>query len=204
MSPRPYHRGRRQIATDETRARIVTAARELLADPRATAFTIDAVAEGADVARMTVYYQFKSKGGVLQAVFDDFGAQANMRQLRSAFQELDVQKALDILIETFCRLWHTQGGLLRRLNALAVLDPEVNDAMMERGSWRREAIAQIVQRLQIQHGADELVDLLHMLTTFEAYDTLAARNRPRQQIISMLQTTAHGMVLAAQLRGSSP
>lgn len=58
--PRPYQAGERRLAaTAATRSKIINAARELLADPRSTTFSIDAVAERADVARMTVYYQIQ-------------------------------------------------------------------------------------------------------------------------------------------------
>jgi len=58
VSPRPYQSERRQAATNETRARILEAAHSLLSGPGGATFTIDAVAEQADVARMTVYHQF--------------------------------------------------------------------------------------------------------------------------------------------------
>ncbi len=55
MSPRPYRLGQRQATTEQTRARILTAARELLAESSGlSGFSIDAVAHKADVARMTV------------------------------------------------------------------------------------------------------------------------------------------------------
>jgi len=69
MSPRPYRLGQRQATTEQTRARILAAARELLmARDGFNGFSIDAVAREADVARMTVYYQFGSKIGLLEAL----------------------------------------------------------------------------------------------------------------------------------------
>ncbi len=60
--------GRRQATTSETRTRILAAARELLAASGAAGFSIEAVAQQADVARMTVYYQFGSKPGLLEMI----------------------------------------------------------------------------------------------------------------------------------------
>ena len=72
MSPRPYNLGRRQESAEQTRMRIVEAARELLmASDGFSGFTMEAVARQAGVARMTVYYQFESKVGLLEAVSDD-------------------------------------------------------------------------------------------------------------------------------------
>lgn len=196
MSPRAYQAGkRRELATEATRARIIAAARELLADPRVPTFSIDAVAERADVARMTVYYQFKSKGKLLEALFDDFGARANMRDLRKAFQDTEPARAVNTLIEIFSRLWESQRPLVRRLNAMAVLDPEVDSAVTERGGWRREALSELVRRFPLERtGADEVVELLHVLTSFESYDALAKTHRTRGDVARLLQRAAAGIL----------
>ncbi|MGH2485467.1 MAG: TetR family transcriptional regulator, partial [Ktedonobacterales bacterium] len=52
--PRAYRLGQREAASEQTRSRILDAARELLvATDGFSAFSIDAVAKRADVARMT-------------------------------------------------------------------------------------------------------------------------------------------------------
>src|SRR2546430_12814949 len=103
MSPRPYRLGQRQVAADETRSRIVKAAREQL--EKEASFSLDAVARRADVARMTVYYQFGSRHGLLEALFDDLAARGGIPQLPSAFQEPDPMAALDRLVGDFAHLW---------------------------------------------------------------------------------------------------
>lgn len=195
MSPRPYQVGRRRkAAVEATRARILAAARDLLADPHTTAFTIDAIAERADVARMTVYYQFKSKAKLLEALFDDFGTRANMKKIQEAFRDSDPAQGLRKLIEVFCHLWKTQGALIRRLSAMAVLDADVDAAMRERGSWRREAIARIVERMSLGPAAGEIVDLLYVLTSYETYATLAAGQRAQKNIAPLLARAARALV----------
>src|SRR5260370_38951822 len=87
MSPRPYRLGQRKVLTEQARARILTAARELLmASDGFSGFSIDAVARQADVARMTVYHQFGSKIGLLEALSDSLAAHGGMEQLASAFR----------------------------------------------------------------------------------------------------------------------
>ena len=86
MAPRPYNLGQRQASAEETRRRIVAAARDLLADESGPpGFTVDTVARRAGVARMTVYHQFRSKRGVLEALFDDLANRGLMPHLRPAF-----------------------------------------------------------------------------------------------------------------------
>ena len=135
---------------------------------------------------MTVYYQFKSKGKLLEALFDDFAKRADMHEMRRAFQESDPLKSLDAIIGVFCRLWESQGALLRRLTTLAALDPEVNDALSERGSWRKEALTEIVRRLPDKKDQEEIVDVLFALTSVEAFDTLAVRHKSSKNIAKVL------------------
>jgi AcrR family transcriptional regulator len=186
MSPRPYQAGQRRLAaTAATRKKIVEAARALLADPEAGAFSIDAVAERADVARMTVYYQYKSKAKLLEALFDDLGERADMRRMRKVFEERDARKSLGLLVDVFCHLWETQGSILRRLTAIAALDPEVDRALEERGDWRREALTNLIGRLPKRKRAEELVEVLHALTSFDVYETLRRAKRSSEVSASL-------------------
>src|SRR5207244_10182138 len=99
MSPRPYRLGQRQMAADETRSRILNAAREQL--EKEASFSIDAVARRADVARMTVYYQFGSRRGLLEALFDDLAARGGVPQVPSACQGREPMVALGRLVGRF-------------------------------------------------------------------------------------------------------
>src|SRR3954453_6584059 len=75
MSPRPYRLGERESAIQQTRDRIIEAARALLTTSDGiTSFSIEAVARQANVARMTVYYQFGSRVGLLEAICDTMAA----------------------------------------------------------------------------------------------------------------------------------
>src|SRR2546423_15320076 len=104
MSPRPYKLGQRQASTDQTRARILSAARELLmASQGFSGFSIEAVARQADVARMTVYHQFGSKIGLLEALFDSLASSGGMEQVASAFRQTAPLPALGDYITAFRR-----------------------------------------------------------------------------------------------------
>lgn len=194
VSPRPYKAGERRLAaTEATRTKILEAAREQLLDPRASTFSIDAIAERASVARMTVYYQFKSKAKLLEALLSDFGERANMREMQNVFRERDPRASFDRLIDIFCRFWTTQGAPLRRLNAMAALDSDVDRALTERGGWRRDAIAKIVSRLPERANAEEVIDVLHALTSLDTFDLLASRHA-EPQIAAMLKRAAAAIV----------
>ncbi|MGZ3497509.1 MAG: TetR/AcrR family transcriptional regulator [Vulcanimicrobiaceae bacterium] len=189
MSPRPYRQGsKRQAATEQTRTRIIDAARQLLmgeSDP--AGFTIDAVANKAGVARMTVYYQYESKQGLLAALFDDLGERGQMFRLREAFAAADPFDALARFIQVFMGFYASNRLFIRRLSALAALDSELNDALSERGGWRRKGLRTIVERIAEKRGrpaesvTEPVLTTLHALTSFEMFDYLATDGRTPQQ-----------------------
>src|SRR2546429_7967385 len=128
MSPRPYRLGQRQMATEQTRARILTAARELLLTSDAfSGFSIDAVARQADVARMTVYYQFGSKIGLLEALSDYLASQGGMEQLATAFRQPEPFDALAEYIAVFSRFWDADRLRKSRLRDLNELHPDIEE-----------------------------------------------------------------------------
>ncbi len=195
--PRPYSLGRRQAASDETRARVIAAARELIVSADGVrGFTIDAVARQAGVARMTVYYQFGSKRGLLEAVFDDLAAHGGMERMASVFTHREPLEALDELVAVFGHFWASDRLVLRRFRALATLDPELEPAVRARDEWRRNGCRVIVGRLAERYGrqlaaaADDAVDMLHTLTSFETFDTLAGPTRSPEAVTPLLQRLA--------------
>lgn len=183
--------------SEQTRARILAAARTLLTAPDGVAaFSIDAVAGEADVARMTVYYQFGSRAGLLEALFDDLAAHGGMEHLATAFQQPQARAALDAFISVFCRFWASDRLALRRLRGLAILDPELEEALRTRNERRRTGLTVLVQRLIDQEGqpppgaTEAVLATLHMLTSFETYDALAGSIHSQDEVMAIIQRLA--------------
>jgi AcrR family transcriptional regulator len=200
LSPRPYHSTARRTAADQTRTRIVAAARELLASEAAGGFSVDAVARAAGVVRMTVYYQFGSKAGLLDALFDDFAARGHVERIREAFALQDPLAALDTFVATFGTFFDSDRLVLRRLNALAALDPEIWQSLSARTERRREAARVLIPRLaaagaQLRASPEEAVDVLFALTTFEMFDHLVGRTGSIAGVIPAVQRTVRGALL---------
>jgi AcrR family transcriptional regulator len=198
MSPRPYRLGQRQASTDQTRARILTAARDLLAESQGfSGFSIDAVARKADVARMTVYHQFGSKIGLLEALSDFLAAHGGMEQLANAFQRPEPLEALDEYIAVFSHFWNTDRLVMRRLRALAALDPDFEQVVRARDERRREGLRVIVGRLVEKYGRpppeafDEMINVLYTLLSFESFDTLAGPTRSIEEVAPVVRQLAH-------------
>jgi AcrR family transcriptional regulator len=156
-------------------------------------FTVDAIAEQAGVARMTVYHQFKSKRGLVEAISDDLAVRGGIQRLPEAFQVPDALVGLETLVQVFVRLWESERFVIRRLNALSALDPEL--ASEDRNQRRRHALVVLLRRLAAQRGRprpeelEEKADLLLVLTSFDAYESLSAGGRDPRAVADLLTST---------------
>jgi AcrR family transcriptional regulator len=205
MSPRPYKLGQRRSATEATRARILGATRDLLIGGGGPGvFSIDAVANQAGVARMTVYYQFGSRRGLLEALMDDLAARGGMRKVAEVFHTSDPLEALGVLIKVFVHFWASDRIVTRRLRSFAVLDPEFRH-VRARDEWRREHLRNLLKRVIHGQGRraaqafEETVDILQTLTSFETFDTLATPTRTEDDVASLIWRLARAeLELGAQ------
>jgi len=195
MSPRPYQLGKRQAQVDDARRRVLDAARALLAESASyTGFTVDAVARKADVARATVYYQFGSKTGLLEALCDALAQAGHMDRLAAAFGEADPRAALTVFVETFAGFWDADRTVMRRLRALAPLDPDVGAVIAARDELRRHGARTLAGRFGLAaDAADDAARVLYALTGFETVDALAGPDRRPVDVAS----TVADMVLQA-------
>jgi AcrR family transcriptional regulator len=189
MSPRPYQLGKRQEASDETRDKVLAAARELLSAPDGYArFTIDGVARHAGVARMTVYYRFQSKAGLLEALCDTLALQGGILQLAEAFRMGDAAAGLARFLEVLGGFYGTDRALMRRMHGLSALDPEFAQVLGERNGRRREGLRTLLGRLRPERPKEWIeakAEVLFALTAFGVYDSLAG-GQPPQSVVPLL------------------
>ena len=208
MSPRKYSIEKRRADAEQTRARVIEAARQLVAAPDGMAgFSMEAVARQAGVARMTVYYQFGSKVGLLEAVYDDLAQRGLVASLRTVLETPDALDALGELVAAFGRFWTSDRLIMRRLRALAVLDPDFEGARA-RDERRRDLFRNMVSRIVEQYGqpdaasAPPLVDVLTSLASFESFDALAGESGSPEDVIPAVQRLV-GLTLSAEGVGSN-
>ncbi len=188
MSPRAYNLGQRRGPIDRGRQQILDAARQLLAGSESyTAFTVDAVARRADVARATVYYQFGSKAGLLEAVCDALAETGQMPELAAAFTEPDPREGLRRFIGCFGQFWSADRAAMRRLRALAALDPDVGAVISARDQRRQEGLTVLAGRLAgtsvLAAEPGHAVRVLFMLTSFETFDALAGPDQDLTAVV---------------------
>ena len=201
MSPRPYRAEKRRAASEETRARIIAAARDLLMSDRGLAgFSIDCVARQAGVARMTVYYQFRSKLGLLEAIFDHLAQRGLVQRLLPALAEPDPLEALNGLIAAFGAFWSSDRIVIRRLRAFTAFDTVFEQGIRERDERRREHLRGILRRLAERYGRpsletlDETAGLLQTLTNFQTFDSLAGEDRDPEEVTPQVQRLARAIL----------
>ncbi|MFZ0294028.1 MAG: TetR/AcrR family transcriptional regulator [Candidatus Sulfotelmatobacter sp.] len=201
MSPRPYRMGKRQAAADDTRARILEAARQLLANESETDLGMEAIARRADVSRLTIYYQFKSRPGLLEALYDYLAIRGNMRRMAEVFHEADPSVALQKLVVTFVGFWSSDPVVIRRLRGMATLDTEIDHGIRSRDARRQHAAREILRRT-VLGGKKKMsteqqnltANVLSMLTSFESYEALARAGHNQGAIIATLTRIARAAI----------
>ena len=179
MSPRPYRLGARSAAIAETRARVIAAARDMFTEDGFHKVSLDAVARRADVARGTVYHQFGSKVGLLEAVVRDFEHRAGLERLAQLIEQAPLDRLLQDIITAGCRYWATDPTLVRKVTAVAATDADTARLLAGHDAGRLQLLTRIVERLATNHrlktgySRKAALDILWLLTSFAAYDELA-------------------------------
>jgi AcrR family transcriptional regulator len=158
--------------------------------------SIDAVAAQAGVARMTVYYQFGSKAGLLEALFDELGGRYFRDELPQVMSQAEPLDALGELIEVFYRFWLAHRVVIRRIRAMSALDAEFDQSIRGRDERRRLLLRTILGRVAQKYGTpsdetlDQSVDLLYGLTSFAMFDSMASDDDKAEEATPLVQRLA--------------
>ena len=202
MSPRHYRMGQRDAAAERTRSRILAGVRELLAAPKGfSEFSIDAVARKSGVARMTVYYHFTSKAGLLEGLYGHLVAGAGTARQADVLRKSDSLAALLEFIDLFTRVWSSDRLVIRRVHALASLDPALAHSVQQRNAHRRNELESILKRVRGQYGHpgfskfSEALEIVFMLSSFETFDQLAGATRRPGEVADAIKRMALAAVV---------
>jgi AcrR family transcriptional regulator len=196
MSPRPYQLKQRRAGVDATRERILAAARAVLVG--ADAFTVEAVAREAGVARITIYDRFGGREALVEAIFDDLAESGGLTRLPEAFREPDPVAAVERFVLIFCGFYFTHRLLLRRLHAMVVLGRSALEGG-ERDSRRLAGLGILLTRAAEAgyRGAasPDVLHATHVLTGFAFFDELASADQDptdiAAQVVALVTRVAH-------------
>jgi AcrR family transcriptional regulator len=161
MSLQKYRLGRRQEAVDRTRSDILSAARDLITE-LGPGFSLSGVAGRAAVSRITVYNQFGSRAGLINALASEARSAPSLAEPAS-----DPRAELRRRITQACVTWAVNPGLYRQLLGHTGWAPQ------ESGAERTLAEA-LGGSDQLRAGCSikEAEDVIGILTSFPAFDRL--------------------------------
>src|ERR1700675_936767 len=176
MRRRAYVSSVRTAAAAQKRDRVIDAAAKLLReDASISSFSLDGVAKAAGVTRLTVYNQFGSRRGLLEAVFDEIARQGGLEAIAGARAMADPHAALDRMVEIFCGFWQHDPAIGRLHEAMAI-DPEFASALIERNERRRKGFTGLVERIAgktaTRRARQDAVDAIFALTSYDMFAML--------------------------------
>lgn len=197
MPKRNYVSSVRASAAAETRERIIAAGAKLLRKDASIAnFSLEVVAKAAGVTRLTVYNQFGSRRGLLEAVFDDIAREGGLFELAEVMTMADPRAALDRVVAIFCTFW-SHDPAIGGLNQAAAADPEFGGSLVERNERRRELLTVLVSRIvgkpAAKHAVRDAVDLIFILTSYPSFAALSPQRSP-EEVCRLLQAACHAAV----------
>ena len=194
---RPYVSAKREAAAAKKRDAVIAAASQLLNDGPAMV-SMEAVAKAAGVTRLTVYKQFGSRRGLLEAVFDANAEKGGLMRLRELMQLPDPRAALFACIDLMCEFWGSHPGFTK-LHSAAGLDPELAEAINARNERRRLLFANLLARMSGEDKArTDATDLLFGATSMPMFRILIESRTPLE-VATLLKSTcaaildAHGL-----------
>ncbi|HVV14657.1 TetR/AcrR family transcriptional regulator [Amycolatopsis sp.] len=200
--------GKRAQGVQRTRHKILAAARQHLIAVGYRNLSLEQVAADADVTRVTIYRQFGSKLGLLDAVAEDLAQRAGLVPAIQAAAALDDPvTAFKAMVAELCRFWSTDPDLLRRLVSLAAVDPEAHQVVSYREQWRFDQVALFVARLaeagclRAPSDAVTAAVVVGATTSFATCDDIATRlDRGHDQLDDLLLALLHGVVRLDDVR----
>lgn len=197
---------RRVARRNETRARIIAAARELI--PAAdVSVPVIAIARHAGVAIQTVYDQFGSKGDLLIAVVNDVqGSLGLFAAFREVFRSPDGEQAMRRMISAtlifWDRAWPYIGFMLRarRVDPVVAREMDFIDRIRHAHYWAITRRLEEEGRLRAGRGAVAAADQAFALTIPTVFEELAVRRgQSLDEAIDAVTQAVLGMILDPDL-----
>jgi AcrR family transcriptional regulator len=183
-SRRPYHSPARRRQAEQTRARILAAARDLFRSAGYATTTLDAIASSAQVSAKTVEAAFGSKRGVLAALVDPLASAGPPHDLVDRIRSAeDPRHRLRLVAELTRRTYEASVPEFELMRGAAAVAPEITAVAQQVESRRRANQARLTAYLQEQRvlrsdlAPDEATDIIWALTSYDLYRALVGERR---------------------------
>lgn len=181
---RPYHSRIRQRQAEETRLRILVAARALLASKGYVGMTLEAIAEAAEVSPKTVSAVLGSKREILAELVNpdafDAPVQQLLEQLRTGQEPL---QRLTLVVQISRRVYESLAAEFELLRTAGVVALELADLARQIELRRRGRQTYLIMDLYkqglLRHdlSPEEATDVLWSMTSYDLYRMLVIERR---------------------------
>lgn len=195
---RKYEQTLRAKRADETRRRILDALEDRLREAPTEPVSVDEIATRAEVSRSTIYLVFGSRPGLFDALVTDLFERAGLANLTEAVAHPDARQHLRGGLRAATEMLANLRDVAAVLYAMSALDPDsVGGAIVRQDERRWGGMQHLARRLDEQGElrddmtVDEAADVLWMLASFEAFDSLyTARRLSTDKVARLLVATA--------------
>lgn len=176
IKKRPYNSIARNAQASQTKARILSSAKELFESEGFESVTIEKIAQSASVSIPTVYSIFKSKRGVLRALMDEVLPSDQFNLLvKKSMQEKCPKTRLAISAKIARQLYDAESVQMNIFRGASVLAPEFKELEKERELRRYNrqevTIKAMVKEKSLAKGLNAMKarDILWALTGRDMY-----------------------------------
>jgi AcrR family transcriptional regulator len=176
QAKRSYHSPARRRQAEETRQRMLAAARGLFVEQGYASTTLEAIATAADVSPKTVAAVFGSKRGILAAILTPsaFGApyQQALERLRATPEP---ERRIELIAQLTRQVYETLTPEFELLRGASAVAPELAEVGLQVETRRRQYQARFIAYLHEQGALrrglppEEGIDELWTLTSYDVY-----------------------------------
>lgn len=187
---------RRSDRSTETRARIVAAVRELLAERAFHESTMEDVADRAGISRATLYLHFRSRLDLVDSICDVMGENPALVQLRETVRLPEPDEALAETVAQSIRFWSSEDALLGELYGVVAADPAAKDFVARQDADRRGELEHLARTLRrsgrLRSGMSEqrALSVLLLTTSYGSYRQLRDAGMSERDVPKLLLETA--------------
>lgn len=181
LKKRPYKSTARNAQAAQTRARILTSARNLFESEGFEYVTIEKMAQVANVSIPTIYSLFQSKLGVLRALMDDALPPDQFNALvEKSIKEKSPKKRLSISAKIARQMYDAEKAQMSIFRSAAVLAPEFRELEKER-EMRRYIRQEVTIRAMVEENS--LVDGLDPTKARDILWAMTGRDMYRMLVV---------------------
>jgi AcrR family transcriptional regulator len=200
---RPYTLRKRTQSAEDTRRRIIDAARDLIENSGYANISLDRIADAASVSRQTIYVQFGSKLGVLTAMAEEIENEGLQDLFSSLRESTGPGEVLHKAIPLDFAFMQKNAKIFRIIRAQGVSDPDFRAVLDERMAGRLDSMRRVIDWLQSEGKlaagwtVEEAAEWLAAITGFHTYDELVnQRGWTLDQLSNRILQTVDTMLLA--------